>query len=112
MNKLIEFESEFGTILIVSEETSRGGTRSFSAGDNTAEKAKEKFEQSINVLQSVSKSIIGKLNDVKGALKPDEIEIKVGLKFTAEAGAFIAKTSAEGNLEITIKWKNENKPVA
>ena len=112
MNKLIEFESEFGTITIESEETSRSGTRNFSAGGGTAEKAKEKFEQSINVLQSVSKSIIGQLNDVKDTLKPDEIEIKVGLKFTAEAGAFIAKTSAEGNLEITIKWKNENKPIA
>lgn len=112
MNKLVEFQSEFGTILIESEETSKGGTRSFSSEDTVADRATEKFEQSINVLQSVSKSIIGKLNDVKDALKPDEIEIKVGLKFTAEAGAFIAKTSAEGNLEVTIKWKNENKPVA
>lgn len=108
MNKFIEFESEFGTIKIEAEETTRNSTRSFNSGSDATEKAKEKFEQSITVLQNVSQAVIGKLNATTQALKPDEIEIKVGLKFSAEAGAFIAKTSAEGNLEVTIKWKNDN----
>lgn len=109
MNKVIEFESQYGTIKIESREENQAGTRQFNSGNVINEKAKEKFEQSIEVLQSVSKAVIGKLNSTTKDLKPDEIEIKVGLKFSAEAGAFIAKTSAEGNLEVTIKWKKENK---
>ena len=110
MDKLIEFESEFGPILIETEENSRRNTRSFGTEDRVGGKAKERFEQSVDVLQNVSKSIIGKLNNVAAEFQPDEIEIKLGLKFTAEAGAFIAKTSAEGNLEVTIKWANGLKP--
>ena len=43
-----------------------------------------------------------KINEV--SQKPDEIEVKLGLKFSVEAGAIIAKTSSEGNIEVTLKW--------
>lgn len=33
------------------------------------------------------------------------IELKVGVKFQAEAGAVIAKTAAEGALELVLKWE-------
>ena len=112
MSKVIEFESQYGIIKIESNEVTQTGTRQFGTGNTPSEKTKEKFEQSIEVLQSVSKSVISQLNNAAEALKPDEIEIKLGVKFSAEAGAFIAKTSAEGNLEVTITWKKENKPMA
>ncbi|WP_329484213.1 hypothetical protein OG555_18860 [Kribbella sp. NBC_01484] len=40
---------------------------------------------------------------------PAEVELKLGVKLTAEAGAIIAKTSAEGNLEVTLRWALEHK---
>lgn len=112
MSKIIEFESEFGTILIESNEPERSGRQNFSSGGNTTERAKEKFEESVNVLQHVSKAVVGQFSKANDELKPSEVEIKIGIKFTAEAGAFIAKTSAEGNLEVTLKWTNKDKTMA
>jgi Trypsin-co-occurring domain 1 len=37
--------------------------------------------------------------------KPDDIEVKFGIKMTAEAGAFIAKVGGEAALEVTLAWK-------
>lgn len=38
-------------------------------------------------------------------LKPDEIELEVGIKFVGEAGVVFAKASAEATLVVTLKWK-------
>jgi hypothetical protein len=38
------------------------------------------------------------------ASKPDELGVEFGIKFTAEAGALIAKTALEGNIKISLKW--------
>ncbi|WIX75180.1 CU044_2847 family protein [Amycolatopsis carbonis] len=35
------------------------------------------------------------------------MEIKFGVKLSAEAGAVIAKTGVEGQLEIKLKWRRD-----
>lgn len=110
MNKIIEFQTEFGTILIESEEKVQqmGTYRGSESPNKEIEKAKSKFEEAISTIKIVAESVVKKTKEVLDS--PDEIEIKIGLKFTAEAGAIIAKTSAEGNLEVTLKWKNNHTP--
>lgn len=104
--KTVEFQSDYGTVLIEVEDQ-KPTTRNFGASEKDIEKSEKQFNQSIDVLKNVSSSVISKLNETKDNLKPDEIEVKVGLKFSAELGAIIAKSSMEGNLEVTIKWKND-----
>ncbi len=48
-------------------------------------------------------NIIGKVRELKDS--PDEVEVKFGVKMTAEMGAVIASANVEGNYEITLKWK-------
>jgi hypothetical protein len=38
------------------------------------------------------------------AQRPDEVEIKFGVKVDAQAGAVIAKTGLQGQFEIKLKW--------
>jgi hypothetical protein len=38
--------------------------------------------------------------------KPDDIELKVGIKFVGEAGVVIARASTEANLVVTLKWNS------
>jgi hypothetical protein len=39
----------------------------------------------------------------------DEVEVKFGLKMSAELGAIVASGTAEANYEITLKWKRDSK---
>jgi hypothetical protein len=38
-------------------------------------------------------------------MRPDEVEVTFGLKASGSANWLIAKGSAEGNFEITLKWQ-------
>jgi hypothetical protein len=40
-----------------------------------------------------------------GASHPAEIEVRFGVKFGTEAGAIIARTSLEGQLDVTMRWR-------
>ncbi|MFC9610962.1 CU044_2847 family protein [Streptomyces sp. NPDC056938] len=40
----------------------------------------------------------------EGPLKPDGVEIEFGVKMSAEAGALIAKGTAEGHLVVKLSW--------
>ena len=104
MNEVIEFQSEFGTIYVESNSQPEYGYRGETEENK---KATTRFEQALGTIKVVANSVVESIKGI--ASSPQEVEVKVGLKFTAEAGAIIAKTSTEGNLEITIRWKKEEK---
>lgn len=104
MNKLIEIESEYGTILVESADEKEVITRSGERG-GIGTIAKQKFEEALQAVKVVSNNIIGKADEFLNS--PDEVNIKIGLKFTASAGVIVAKSSTEGNLEISITWKKK-----
>ncbi|MEV0562794.1 CU044_2847 family protein [Dactylosporangium sp. NPDC050588] len=45
-------------------------------------------------------------------LSPDGIEVKFGIKVTGAADWLIAKSSAEGSFEVTLKWDRSEVPAA
>lgn len=87
----------------VHETITTGGRTKVGAGTKVIEKSAEQIDEAVEV----AKRVAGRAAQQFGTMdhRPDEVQFKLGLKFTAEAGALIAKTSAEGNIEITLTWK-------
>jgi len=50
--------------------------------------------------------------DVLRASNPDEIKLTFGVKLTAEAGAVLAKTGAEGHFDVEMLWRRAVAPKA
>lgn len=50
------------------------------------------------------------LLDQVRAARPDEVEVKFGVKVTGTANWLIAKAATEGNFEITLTWKGGGAP--
>jgi hypothetical protein len=42
------------------------------------------------------------------AERPAGVQVAFGLKFDAEAGAFIAKTGMEASVNVTLTWSGDN----
>lgn len=101
MNQIVEFESEFGPIL-VEVEAARGGRESVSRGAEKPSKSEKRFEEAIDTVKKVANVVVSKANEIVRG--PDEFTVEVGLSFKTEAGVVIAKASTEGNLKITMKW--------
>jgi Trypsin-co-occurring domain 1 len=50
-----------------------------------------------------AKAVLDKVKEIK----PDEVEVKFGVKVTGEANWVVAKAATEGSFEITLSWSSE-----
>ncbi|MFZ1029666.1 MAG: CU044_2847 family protein [Limnoraphis robusta] len=73
-------------------------------GDETVIQAKQTLAKALSSIQPVANAIIKKVKDLNQPA--DAVEVKFGVKMSAELGAVIASGSAEVNYEITLKWNN------
>ena len=85
---------------------SNNGRIQVGGGTKVMEKTTEEIEGMLNATVGFAQDAAKKI--AKMDFKPDEIEIKFGVKLTAEAGVVFAKAATEGNFEITLIWKKEN----
>ncbi len=76
------------------------GNRPVSQG--VVEKARQSLEAALSEVTPGVTAILERLQGL--ASKPDEVGVEFGIKFTAEAGALIAKTALEGNIKVSLKW--------
>lgn len=65
-------------------------------------KASQTFEEAMEKVKPMASTIIAKLRDLSNPA--DEVEVKFGLKLTADAGAVFTSVGGEVNYEITLKW--------
>ena len=69
-------------------------------------KAQLSFDEVLEKIKPVASTISAKFHNLK--TPADEVEVKFGLKLTAEAGAIFTSVGGEATYEITLKWQ-ENK---
>lgn len=104
MKRLIEFSIEDDDFILVEvEEQQRSGTTRVSRSSEVPEKAQKSFEQALHKIKPVARGIIKELRSLQEPV--NEVEVKFGVKMSAEAGAVIASASVEANYEVTLKWK-------
>lgn len=108
MNKLIEFDSSYGRIVVetgdVPDSVTRGGGAS-----GIVERVGTTFDDALSIIQPVAELTLAQLKQLVHC--PEMVEIEFGVKLTASASAFVAATGAEGNLRIKIVWKPEHSRV-
>ena len=105
MRRIIEYPLEDGgTVKVEVGESDLDGrpVRGVRTGE-IVEKAQQSFEATLALLQPSTDAIIGKLRSLSA--RPDEVEVKFGLKLTATAGALIAAAATEAQFEIRLTWK-------
>ncbi len=108
MKQLVEYSLEDGTkfLIEVDEPESTAFERVALPSGQLVVKAQQSFEEALDKVKPVASTIISKL---RGLNTPaDEVEVKFGLKLTAEAGAIFSSVGGEVSYEITLKW-NQNK---
>lgn len=104
MSKLVEFRlAEGGSVLVQVDDKGSGPVPAASPGDLAA-KAKMTFEEAVAKLRPIAQAVLDQVKD----LGPREVQVELGLKFSAEAGVILAKTSAEGTCKVTLTWQGKD----
>jgi hypothetical protein len=104
MKKLIKFKGEDGADVLVEVDQETEGTVRAGRGDQVAELTQATFEKALAGLRPITDRVRATLSDVNN---PAEFSISFGIKLNAEAGAIVASASAEANISVSLKWKNE-----
>ena len=105
--QLVEYTLNDGTSFLVEIEEAEGGAieRVALPSGEMVLKAQQTFEEALERVKPVASVIISQLKELK--TPATEVEVKFGLKLTADAGAIFASVGGEVTYEITLKWKDE-----
>jgi hypothetical protein len=71
--------------------------------EGLAARSAEALEGAMGTITAVAEKVQATFADLPG--RPDQAEIEFALTFKGEAGALIAKTSAEAGLKVKLTWK-------
>ncbi len=99
---LVSYELEDGSNILI-EATDSNGIERISDKDNTS-KASEKFEQAVSHLKPVAEVLFGSFSELNN---PSEIQLEMGIKFSAKAGIIFASADSEAAFKITLKWNSK-----
>jgi hypothetical protein len=107
VKQIVEFPLENGDSILVEVNEPAAIDDRISLGDEVIQKAQQTFESALDKVKPVAGAIMTKVRSLKEP--PEEVEVKFGIKMSAELGAIVAAGSAEVNYEVTLKWKRESK---
>jgi DNA polymerase III sliding clamp (beta) subunit (PCNA family) len=105
--EIAQFHLEDGTPFLIeiqeSESPNVKRAANIDMGQEIVE-ARQSFETALGQVMPVASAALKRIRT--GLTTPaDEVELKFGVKLTAEAGAIIASVGGEVNFEITLKWQ-------
>jgi len=88
---------------ILTFEATEGPTRRGLQPTGVGDTVRKRMDDVLEPLRLYAKGIAAKV--VAMEPKPDEVEVKIGISVSADAGIVFAKAGTEGQMEITLKWK-------
>jgi len=106
VKQIVQFPLENGEFILIEVDEPAPTDPRISTGNKVAKKAQQTFESALEKLHPVASAILTKVRSLKEPA--DEVEVKFGIKMSAEFGAFVASGNTEVNYEITLKWKRES----
>jgi hypothetical protein len=100
MAEIVRFTAAEGASVLVEADDDAFGVERVGRGADGTIEANERLDRALGSARATIKSALAAL----GGLGFEELELEFGVKLTAEAGALIARSSAEGHLTVTARW--------
>ncbi len=81
-------------------------TRDLGGGpaDAVTEGVTDLFSRGMKLIRTCAEKVSETVRQVSGDARPQEGEVKFGVKLSGETGAIIAKTGTEAQMEVTLRW--------
>ncbi|WP_370945406.1 CU044_2847 family protein [Amycolatopsis sp. cg5] len=102
MTRLADFPLDDGGIVQIEIDEPLDGMDRAGRVGTVVREAGESFERALAGVRDAASAALGQFRSM--AERPDEVEIKFGVKMDAQAGAVIAKTGLQGQFEVKLKW--------
>ncbi len=102
MTEPTTYTAEQTTILV--EFAPRPGVRQVSRIDDMTEKSAQALDKAMSTIREMGQLVSETVKSINVADRPNKVELEFGLKLDAEAGALVAKASAESSFKVVLTW--------
>jgi hypothetical protein len=62
------------------------------------------FNRGMDLIRTCAEQIVSTVKKVEQMARPSEFEVQMAIKLDSQVGAILAKTGAEAQLQVTMKW--------
>ncbi|MEV5508146.1 CU044_2847 family protein [Streptomyces orinoci] len=93
-----------GSVLVEIDDDPQGVVR-VARGNGTVPRAVEALERGLDGVRDAARAVVGRLADLPR--QPDKVTLELGMRFSAEAGVFLARSAGEASLTITLEWERQ-----
>jgi hypothetical protein len=99
-----------GGVELLVETTQVAGTEETSTLDRAQEAVGEAFDRAQSAIVAVAVSTVRTMGQLgKRSVHPDEMEVKFGLKFSAQGNVIVAGAAGEATLEVTLIYRGDSR---
>ena len=101
MTRVVEYELEPGKQVYVEvDDPTPEGLRKAARAETS--KAERSLDEALESVMPVAERVLARAQKLAAA--PSGIELELGIKFNAKAGAVLASTALEGNIRLKLTW--------
>jgi hypothetical protein len=104
MTQAVRFRLPNGSSVLFEVDEDAPGLERVSRGSDGVAEASRRLGESLDSVRNAAQAAL----DALKSLSPQKLELEFGVKLTAEAGALIAKTAAEGHFVVTVTWQSDD----
>lgn len=101
MNQIVEYQLSDGSHVRIQATEPKGSAAKRSA-DKQISKATDTFK---NSMKSLRQTVDETLQELRSINNTSEIIMELGVKFSAEAGIFLASVDSEATFKVQVKWR-------
>lgn len=91
-----------GSVLVEIDDDPQAVVRVARGGNGAVPHAAQTLERGLDSVREAAHAVVGRLADLPS--RPSRITLELGMKLSAEAGVFLAKTAGEASLTLTLEW--------
>jgi hypothetical protein len=100
MADVVRYQVGDGSSVLVEVDEDTYGVENVARGSDGVLNAGERLESALASVRAAAQATL----DTLTKLSPETVEVEFGIKLAGQAGALIAKTSAEGHFTVKLTW--------
>ncbi|MFJ3197219.1 CU044_2847 family protein [Streptomyces griseoviridis] len=110
MGELLRFDLEDGGSVVARMDPFDGGVVDATGVPDVLARATGSFESALEGVRGAAAATLRRMSELPQ--RPDEITVEFGIQLDAEVGAVLARTGAQGHLQVQVTWRRSADPDA
>jgi Trypsin-co-occurring domain 1 len=110
VKRLLEYEAEDSTTVLVEVDDEEPGFVRASGADRLAGRAAKTLRDALTVIGPTAQVLVERIGHLP--TRPSEAVVEFGVRLNGSAGAVIASSEAEGHFKVRLTWRNPAAPSA